>query len=272
MKPCLKWVGGKRQLLGELHKYIPQEYSTYVEPFFGGGALFFDEAPQHAIINDYNSSLMNVYNQIKNNVDEFLLWMNELDKVYVDVTYYMHNRQEFNDQKIRGELSPKHAAFFVWLNKHSFNGVYRENSKGLYNVPFNKREGMVPSINTENIQEIHTFLAENDVTITSGDYKDVCTGLPENSVVYLDPPYVPESITANFTSYTKKGFTYQDHLDVHDVFEQLVHEGHTVIMSNSNTELVHELYAEHTIDVVGAMRSINRDGTGRKGKEVIIRS
>jgi DNA adenine methylase len=270
MKPVVKWVGGKRQLLSQISEKIPKKYSTYVEPFFGGGALFFSMQPENAIINDYNQSLMNVYVQIKNNLSELIKNLEQLNAEYVDLAYYIKNREEFNKQKTLKQFDAKHAAYFMWLNKHSFNGVYRENSKGLYNVPFNKKEGYFNAIDVNNLTDIHNMFNSNNVNIMAGDYEDACKNLPDNSFVYLDPPYVPETLTANFTSYTKAGFSYIDHVTVSKLFRALVEQGHTVLLSNSNTELVHLLYGDFDISIVDARRSINRDKTGRAGKEVLV--
>ena len=270
IKPFVKWVGGKRQLLPQIMNRVPEKYNTYFEPFLGGGAVFFNVQPKKAVINDYNKNLINCYQVIKDNPKTLIDAVNELDTITSNRDYYNNIRSRYNDSMDVLDIS--NAAMFIWLNKHSFNGVYRVNSKGKYNVPYNSKDTNNSSVSEENIYNISQYLNDNDITIMYGDYNNALRETKAGDFVYIDPPYVPVSMTANFTTYTKGGFSFEKHKEVADTCSTLSNSGIKVLASNNNVELIHELYSGFNIEAVSARRSINRDGDSRVGKEVLIRN
>ncbi len=269
MKPVLKWAGGKSQLLDAIQALMPNEYLNYFEPFIGGGALLFSVCPKRAIINDCNEQLINLYLQIKSNPLELIADVNKYDSKEANSEYYYEVRERYNTKIQNNEIDTECAALMIWLNKHCFNGLYRVNAKGLFNVPFNNRKkGM--SIDQDNIIEISKYFNDNEIEILCGDFEDVCENVQSGDFVYFDSPYVPESITASFTDYTKEGFTINDHKRLAALFERLDHKGVKVLLSNNDVPLVRELYKNYSIKELDVKRMINRNADSRKGKEVLI--
>ena len=269
MKPVLKWAGGKTQLLDRLESRVPEEYNRYYEPFIGGGALLLDLGPEREIINDCNMQLLNVYRQIRDGVEDLISLVHEFDAVPCTKERYYEMRDKYNG-KISGNVHDiECAALTIWINKHCFNGLYRVNKKGSFNVPWNNKQSG-DSISEENLREISDYLRNNDITILEGDFEAGCEGVGAGDFVYFDSPYVPESDTANFTDYTKTGFEYDDHVRLSRLFRKLSDRGAMVMLSNNNVPLVHELYAGFNIYETDVARMINRNPDGRKGKEVII--
>lgn len=265
-KPFVKWAGGKRWLVKVLKKEAPLKFSRYIEPFVGGGSLLFELLPKRAIINDLNEELINAYLVVKNNVEELI---ESLKKHKNDREYYY---------KIRG-LDPKkldpieRASRFIFLNKTCYNGLYRENSKGEFNVPFGSYKN--PKIvDPENLRAVSEYLNSCDIEIYNKDYKDVCALVQRGDFVYLDPPYYPISKTANFTKYTRYDFTEKDQIELSEVFKELDRKGAFVILSNSNTEFIRRLYKDYNIKEILAGRPINSKADRRKAKpiELIIKN
>ena len=267
MKPFVKWAGGKTQLLDQLKIRIPKVFNEYYEPFVGGGALLFDLKPDKANINDINEQLINVYKQIKRDPDTVINEIQNIESVQCDKEYYLSIRDRYNNKIKENILDAETASLMIWLNKHCFNGLYRVNSKGLFNVPYNNNK-KANSISIENLLEVHNYL--QDVNITCNDFATICNDVKENDFVYIDSPYIPESITANFTSYTKDGFTMEDHKRLADVYKELSDKGVYVMLSNNDVELVYELYKGFNIETVSAKRMINSKADKRTGQEVII--
>lgn len=268
-KPFVKWVGGKKQLLPYLESMMPKTFNRYYEPFIGGGALLFDVQPEDAVINDVNGQLLNVYRQLKTNVGEVIKTVNTLDSTLCNEDYYLKIRDCYNKKINLKEFDADCAALMIWLNKHCFNGLYRVNSKGLFNVPYNNKVNGT-SIDEDNLRNISDYLNSNKVTIREGDFEDACCDVKKGDFVYFDSPYIPESKTANFTNYTKDGFTLNDHKRLAELFEKLDNLGAYVMLSNNDVPLVYELYGQYIIKTVDARRSVNRDASKRKGKEVIV--
>lgn len=267
--PFVKWAGGKKQLLERLEARMPATYERYYEPFIGGGALLLDLRPERAVINDTNEQLLNVYRQLKADADAVISAVNVLDAKPCDVDRYMEARKDYNAKIQAHELDAECAALMIWLNKHCFNGLYRVNSKGLFNVPYNHREGGV-SIDATNLRNIGLYLRSKDVEIRRGDFEAACFDAHSGDFVYFDSPYVPVSKTANFTDYTKNGFSLKDHQRLAVLYRRLSEQGIQVMLSNHNVPLVHELYSGFTIEQVDVRRAINRNASKRSGKEVII--
>ncbi len=267
--PFVKWAGGKKQLLERLEARMPETYGRYYEPFIGGGALFLDIQPAHAVINDINEQLLNVYRQLKYDAEAVISAVNTLDAKPCDVERYMAVREEYNAKIRSHELDASSAALMIWINKHCFNGLYRVNSKGLFNVPYNNKTGGV-SIDEANLRHIGNYLRDSDVEIRQGDFEEACFDISAGDFVYFDSPYVPISETANFTDYTKDGFSLDDHKRLAALFRRLSDMGVLIMLSNHNVPLVHELYRGFVIQEIDVRRAINSDASKRTGNEVII--
>lgn len=269
MGPFVKWAGGKGQLFDRIRIRIPKTYKTYYEPFVGGGAVVLGIKPQKAVINDTNEQLINVYRQLKEDPRQIIRAIDSLDRVTCDKEFYLSIREKYNQKIQKGELDAECAALMIWINKHCFNGLYRVNNKGLFNVPFNnKKTGK--SIDEVNLMNIGWYLSEYDVQITCNDFEEACANVQAGDFVYFDSPYVPVSETASFTDYTKDGFTYDDHVRLAELFKRLDGIGAKVMLSNHDVELVHQLYDGYSIVSVDVKRNINSDASKRTGKEVII--
>jgi DNA adenine methylase len=269
MNPFVKWAGGKKQLLPRLMEHVPEHFDRYYEPFIGGGAFLLDLQPQIATINDVNEQLLNVYIQLQTDVEALIAMINELDAVECDKEHYMKMRERYNKKIASGELDTECAALMIWINKHCFNGLYRVNGKGLFNVPYNNK-ATGSSIDEDNLRMIAHFLMTSDTTILHGDFESACETVRSGDFVYFDSPYVPVSETANFTDYTKDGFSYEDHKRLASLFRELDKRGAMIMLSNHNVPLVHELYEGFQIEEISVRRAINSDASKRVGKEVII--
>ena len=269
VQPFVKWVGGKRQLLEKLESRMPENYERYYEPFVGGGSLFFDVKPQKGVINDYNEQLVNAFRQIKENSEQIIKEVRILDGVPCNKERYYELRNRYNKKIAENQLDAECAALMIWINKHCFNGLYRVNSKGAFNVPYNnKKTGL--SIDVDNIRNVAKYLKQGNIDIRQGDFEEACADVKKGDFVYFDSPYVPISDTANFVDYTKDGFSLDDHKRLAYLFKRLSDAGAFVMASNSNAPLVYELYSGSNIEIVDARRSINRNASKRSGKEVII--
>ncbi len=269
MGPFVKWAGGKKQLLEKIRQRVPDSYGTYYEPFVGGGAVLFDLKPQKAVINDVNEQLINVYRQLKKNPREVISIINDYDNMACNKELYLKMREKYNQKIQQGVLDAECAGLMIWINKHCFNGLYRVNNKGLFNVPYNNK-ATGKSIDELNLMSIGFFLLESDVEIHCSDFEKVCENVKAGDFVYFDSPYLPVSETAYFTDYTKDGFSMEDHKRLAMLFRRLDALGAKVMLSNHNVDLVYELYDGYKIEAVDVRRSINSDASKRVGKEVII--
>lgn len=267
--PFLKWAGGKRQLLNQIKERMPKEYNDYYEPFIGGGAVLFELQPEKATINDINISLINVYRQVKDNTEEFIELVNKLDsEMWEDgKEYYLNIREKYNDKLLKNEYDLELAALFTFMNKHCFNGLYRVNKKGLFNVPYNKSRRT--SIEEEAVRETAKFL--KTVNILEGDFEEACKDAKKGDFIFFDSPYAPLNPTS-FEAYTKEGFDVESHKRLAELYDKLTERGCYCMLTNHNTEFINELYSNkgYRIDVVSVKRMINSDASNRKGEEVII--
>ena len=271
IKPCVKWAGGKTQLLAALLDRIPKSFGTYYEPFIGGGALLWAVQPRKAIINDINTQLINIYRQLKNDPEQILSHVASLDSVPCDKEYYQQVRIRFNEKIAAQKLDTETAALMIWINKHCFNGLYRVNSKGLFNVPFNNSKRQ-HSVDPGNLQNMHTYLADSNVLILNDDFETVCSSVQAGDIVYFDSPNVPASQTDNFTSYTNEGFPELDHKRLATLIRNLDERGAKVMLSYSDTTMVRNLYKGFHIEAFSVRRAINSNADDRRGKEVIVRN
>ncbi len=267
INPCIKWAGGKTQLIGEIQKRAPKKYNRYFEPFIGSAAVLFSFQPEKAYVNDFNEQLINLYTQLRDNVELVIDTLAEYEKDTCSKEFYYSLRERFNNKIANKILDYEAAALFIYINKHCFNGLYRVNSKGLFNVPWNQRTG-AKSAEPDNLRNISRYL--KNVQFSNSDFESFCEGVQEGDFVYFDSPYVPESDTADFTSYTAGGFTYQDHVRLAKLFERLSERGALLMLSNNDVPLVHDLYGKYKIEPLDVKRMINRDADKRTGREVII--
>lgn len=272
VKPFLKWVGGKGQLLDQLLPLFPNpNEGAYFEPFFGGGATFFALAPVTGQINDINKSLMSAYINIRDNVNEVIDQLKELESRYLSLSadrrqvFFYERRSEYNQEY---HASVRKTALLIFLNKTCFNGLYRENRKGEFNVPHGRNTN--PTIcNTVALRAVSNALRY--VKITNGSFEDAVKDAKEGDFVYFDPPYHPLNSTSSFTSYSVNDFNENDQRKLKAVFDDLTRRGVKVALSNSDSTFINDLYKEYRIEKVLAGRSINSIGSKRgKITEVLV--
>lgn len=269
VNPILKWVGGKRQLLSDIVPLIPNKYSTYVEPFVGGGAVVFELQPKKAIINDFNEELMNVYKVVRDYPEELIQELEIHSKN--NNSDYFYKIRSMDREPNYGELNDiKKAARIIYLNKTCYNGLYRVNSAGQFNSPYGKyKNPKIVDITT--IRAVSKFLNQDGIKICHGDYKKVLRGLRKGAFVYLDPPYMPISSSASFTGYTEGGFSYQQQVELKQECDKLQNKGILFLQSNSDCPEIRELYSDYNIITVKAKRNINSKGNLRgEINEVLI--
>lgn len=269
-KPIVKWAGGKRQIIDKLIERIPQNYNNYFEPFIGGGALLFELMPKNAIINDINQELLAIYKCLASE-EWFNLMINDLkehEKNHSEEYYYkireVDRNPEFENLPIW-----KRASRTIYLNKSCFNGLYRVNSKGYFNVPSGKKE-KVQAYDKENIIKLHDYFMNENITILEGDFVKAVGEAKKGDFVYFDPPYDPFEDKKSFTSYTKYNFSKEDQKRLSEVFKELANKGVYVMLSNHNTKYINELYEGFNINVISAKRMINADSNGRGEVEEVI--
>ena len=269
LSPILKWVGGKRQLLSEIIPLIDESCDNYVEPFIGGGAVLFRLQPKKAIINDYNTELINVYRTVRDDLDGLVALLKEHEK-YNSSDYYYEVRALDRTPDFDKMSNLEKAARIIYLNKTCYNGLYRVNSLGQFNSPYGKYKN--PNIVNEVVlRAISKYLNGNEISIRSGDYKDVLNDIEKNSFVYLDPPYMPISSSSSFTGYTEGGFGYDKQVELKEECDKLNSKGVHFLQSNSDCEEIRELYKDYRIKVVKAKRAINSDAKKRgQINEVLI--
>ncbi|MGX9339214.1 DNA adenine methylase [Mycoplasma sp. 332] len=266
IKPFVKWVGGKGQLIDEIKKRMPKYFNDYYEPFVGGGAVLFYLKPQKAHINDINRVLINAYNMIKNKPQQMIEILNVLDQKECKKEEYYELRTKFNNKLKLNEYDLELAALFIFLNKRCFNGLYRVNSNGFFNVPFNNKI-KCDSYNRDNILEISQYL--KNVEIENLDFEESLKKANKGDFVFIDSPYVPLNPTS-FESYTKEKFGEDCHIRLAKVFRILDKKGCFLMLTNHDTDLIRDLYSKFNIKVVNVKRNINSNGNKRVGKEVII--
>ncbi|GHU42118.1 restriction endonuclease subunit M [Betaproteobacteria bacterium] len=290
MKPFVKWVGGKSQLLTTIQNTYPDglgvTYKKYAEPFVGGGAVLFDILGKYDLdavyISDTNRELISVYLALRDSANELITLLSSMQNEYTRLdtadrkAYYYTKRDRFNQLKIDG-ASTECAATFVFLNKTCFNGLYRVNQKGLFNVPMGAYKN--PTIcDTENLVEISKHL--KNVTIVCDDYKASESFIDDTTFVYFDPPYRPITKTSNFTAYTESLFDDKAQMDLAKFVDTISNKGAKVVASNSDPKNIDaeddffdRLYINHYINRVDATRMINCKGEARgKIKELLIRN
>ena len=273
-KPFVKWAGGKRQLIPILNQNLPESFGTYYEPFLGGGALLFhiltDKNGQKCSISDLNSDLVLAYTTIRDRVDSLVASLKNHEKNYQkDSASYYYSIRESNP---RSEIEK--TSRLIFLNRTCFNGLYRVNSKGKFNVPLGKYSN--PNIvNEENLYAVSNILQSSRISIKCRDFEAVLRDAKKGDLIYFDPPYQPTSATANFTSYTNKDFTYDDLTRLAELCLKLDSRGCNVLLSNSDSKEVADIFAKNTwkITRIEANRSINSNSKKRTGHfELLIKN
>lgn len=265
-RPFLKWAGGKTQLIEQYKPYFPETYTNYYEPFLGGGAVFFSLQPKRAFLSDINGELINTYCCVKDEVESLITLLQEHQ--------LKHNKDYYYQMRAGGGGSKlERAARFLYLNKTCFNGLYRENSKGQFNVPMGKYKN--PNIcNAELLRSASATLNNSMAEIKIKPF-NLIIKRPKNSndFVYFDPPYYPISSTSNFTAYSKSDFNENDQIQLRNIFSELASKGVKVMLSNSDCSFIRDIYQGFNIHTINAFRSINSDVTKRgKITEVLVTS
>jgi DNA adenine methylase len=271
-RPFVKWAGGKGQLLGSLEKYFPEYFSTYYEPFLGGGAVFFYlvsiRPPFSAVLSDINEELITTYRVVKDNVEELirLLKTHKANYKQSPKDYYYEIREKESSKEV------ERAARLIFLNRTCYNGLYRVNKEDKFNVPFGRYKN--PKICDEaNLRAVSQVLNLTKARLFAADYQVATETAVNGDFIYFDPPYQPVSPTANFTSYTDSGFSVEEQRRLGTLFRELDRRGCYVLLSNSNAEEIRNIYAGYHTKEVQALRAINCKGNGRTGHtELIIKS
>jgi DNA adenine methylase len=268
VKPFIKWAGGKRQLIKYFKDIFPEKFNVYHEPMIGGGALFFYLNPKRAVINDTNKELMKTYEVIRDNVEELIEKL-KLFKSKHSKDFYYKKRNNFNKIKnSKKNNKVELAACLIYLNHTCFNGLYRVNQKGDFNVPVGNYKN--PEIFDEkNLKSASNFLKKVD--ILCDDFETAVKLAKSDDFVYFDPPYDPINNTSNFTEYNNGGFGKKEQKRLCQTFKNLDKKNIKLALSNSNTEFIKNIYRDFNIHVLEAKRTINSNSKKRgKIKELLI--
>lgn len=271
VSPFVKWVGGKRQIMPSIIELLPKNIGAYkyIEPFIGGGAVLLHLQPKKAIINDFNSELINVYQCVKNELDELII---DLKKHRNEPDYFYALRGLDRDINFKKLTNVQRASRIIYLNKTCFNGLYRVNNAGEFNAPFGRYKN--PNIvNESTLKAVSRFLNTNQIVINNGDYSTILKRANEKSFVYLDPPYHPISESSNFTGYIQGGWSMDDQIELRKACDDLDKRGVKFLLSNSSAQFIKDQYKRYHISTVKANRAINSNGTNRgEIDELLIRN
>lgn len=265
--PIVKWAGGKRQLLNQIKKHIPKYYSTYYEPFLGGGAVLFELQPARAVVNDINSELMNIYEVLKENVDGLIeaLKQHKNEENY----FYEIRKLDRNNERYKSLTSVLKASRIIYLNKACYNGLFRVNKTGAFNTPFGNYKN--PNIVNETaLRAVSEYFNRNQITFTCQDFDVALRRVDKEDFVYLDPPYDPVSDTACFTGYDKGGFNRDEQIRLKKTCDRLNKKGVKFILSNSATDFIKDLYADYKLEVIQAKRPINSKAEKRGATNEVL--
>ena len=266
LKPFVKWVGGKTTSIPSLLEYIPEHISTYVEPFVGSGAVLMALNFDKAIINDSNSELINAYNVIKSNLGELEVYLSTL--IY-DRKLYDEIRSWDREPDFDKRSAVERAARFIFLMKTCYNGLYRVSKKNFFNTPFGNYKN--PTIcDTQTLEACSSFFNHKDIRMLCQDYQSLLDVIPEDSFVYLDPPYFPVSKTANFTQYQSGNFKQDEHQRLYEFCMELHRRGIKFLQSNSDVPHIRELYRDFNINTVAVSRRINSNISKRNAVNELI--
>ncbi|MDM9583546.1 DNA adenine methylase [Nostoc sp. GT001] len=271
VKPFLKWAGGKRQIVPLIENNLPKNYNyqTYYEPFLGGGALLFTLQPKKAVINDSNPELINCYKVVKDSVDELI---DNLKLHKNNEEYYYAIRDWDREESFRDRTPVERASRIIFLNKTCYNGLFRVNSQGQFNVPFGKYKN--PNIlDLAVLKAVSKYFNDNQIKILNLDFQDVLKDAKRSDFVYLDPPYDPVSDTASFTGYDVNGFNKDEQIRLKETFDNLDRRGCKVLLSNAYTNFIRDLYKDYTHIKISAIRAINSNAKKRgKVDEILVKN
>jgi DNA adenine methylase len=267
--PVVKWVGGKRQIIDEIITYVPDSFSTYYEPFLGGGAVLFELQPKKAVVNDVNEELMNIYEVIKDNVDELIEGLKR-HKIKNDKAYFYEIRELDRDREQYNLLTPvERASRIIYLNKTCYNGLFRVNKSGEFNAPFGNYKN--PNIvNETTLRAVSAYFNKAKIRFTCQDFEDALKWSRKGAFVYLDPPYDPVSETASFTGYDKGGFDHNEQIRLKKTCDKLNKKGIKFLLSNSATDFIMDLYQDYKIEVIQAKRAINSKADRRGNVDEVL--
>jgi|BioPla2DNA2_1021312.scaffolds.fasta_scaffold14063_4 DNA adenine methylase len=270
LKPFVKWAGGKTQILDKIIELLPDNFETYYEPFLGGGALFLYLTPKKAIVSDYNKELMDSFRCFQ----DYKLFSDMIGKIkqheFNHSEEYYYKIRDMDRKEYFKELPLSTiAARMIYLNKACFNGLYRVNSKGYFNVPSGKKDD-VKAYDEALFNNLHLYLKNPNIKLLNGDFEKAVSTAKKGDFVYFDPPYDVFENKNGFTTYTKNEFGKDEQKRLSDVFKKLDKNGVYVMLSNHNTNYIKELYAGYNINVVKARRNINSKGSGRGHVEEVI--
>lgn len=279
IKPFIKWAGGKSQLINEIRTKYPQHIAKYCEPFVGGGAVLLDvlvnHHPAEVLINDINAELVNTYRQVQENVESLIEPLSGMQETFWKAdteqrrAIFTDKRNRFNYLKVNGNeaVNIEKAALFIFLNKTCFNGLYRVNRKGQFNVPIGSYKNP-PICDADNLRNISKLL--DGVHIKCGDYKECADFIDKNTFVYIDPPYRPLTATASFTAYSENSFDDNEQIALGRFVDEITSKGAKAVLSNSdpknadsNDDFFDLLYVKYSIQRVSAKRMINSNGNNR---------
>jgi len=268
-RPFLKWAGGKMRLIQQYQAYFPQTYTTYYEPFLGGGAVFFHLQPPQAVLSDINAELINAYRCVKDHVEPLIECLAKHQQQHDPTYYYRMRARQVSQDSLDYETDIKRAANLIYLNKTCFNGLYRENSRGEFNVPIGKYKN--PQIcQPEVLHSASKALKSTQLKVQSFEtILDLAKSCDD--FVYFDPPYHPLSETSNFTAYSRYSFNQDSQTTLRDIFVELSRRGVKLMLSNSDCPFIRELYQDFEILPISASRSINSKSQKRgKVSEVLV--
>jgi DNA adenine methylase len=268
--PVVKWVGGKRQIIDQILKYVPQNFTTYYEPFLGGGAVLFTLQPREAVVNDINSELINLYLVIKDNIEDLIedLKQHKNQEDY----FYMIRELDRDKNEYQKLTSVQRASRIIYLNKTCYNGLFRVNKAGEFNTPFGNYKN--PNITNEiTLRAVSDYLNKTRITFTCKDFEEVLIDIKNDAFVYLDPPYHPVSDTASFTGYARNKFGRDEQIRLKKACDMLNERGIKFLLSNSATNFIIDLYKNYRIEVIQAKRAINSKADKRgQIDEVLVRN
>ncbi len=269
-RPFLKWAGGKSRIAKKIAAFFPKtgDFKHYYEPFLGSGAVYFEIAPQEGVLNDLNEGLIATYETLKCSTEDLISALDKVENEYNELStiekkeeFYYKLREEYNNIQ---KKDVRAASYFIFLNKAGWNGMYRENAEGKFNIPFGKRE-ILKIYDRENLLAVAENLQK--IELRAGDYKAVVENAKNGDLVYFDPPYFPTSRTANFTAYQKGGFSNNDQRELFELAKKLADKGCYVAISNSDAKEAYELYSERKdfqIIPIPIRRTIGSKTTSRK--------
>lgn len=263
VSPFMKWPGGKRRVLKHIRQYLPTEFDTYYEPFLGGGAVLLDLDPKIGFVSDINAELINAYNIIKSDPTLLLTHLKDHEQKNSKEYFLAVRAWDRDEAHFMTLTDAEKAARTIYLNRTCFNGLYRVNSKNQFNAHYGDYVNPL-IVDTDNLVGLNKWFNKHHITFTAQSYEKTLSSVTDNSFIYLDPPYIPASPTASFTSYTSGKFNMLEQQKVAEFAENLNEAGNMVLASNSDTELTRELYKDFIVKPINVTRSIGAGGHTRK--------